>query len=102
MQDRRRVHDDDILHQCACAPNGLDTVCMRAVCVVCIMRTGDIGYAALCAVEMGAAYVWVDGDSYVVKRHRPDSPPYVVATPGDEVDVVLTRIRRLAAPDGGA
>lgn len=49
------------------------------------------------AARRTAAYIRMDGDSYVVSS-RPPAPPYVAAAPGDDPALILERIRRLAAP----
>ena len=59
--------------------------------------TGEME-AASYATKMGTAYIRRSGTSYVASPDRPDTLPYVVATPGDTIDVVVERMGRLAAP----
>lgn len=62
------------------------------------MRVGDPRQAASCAAGCGrVAYVSQDGDALVVAHVRPAAPPYVAITPGDDPEVALARIGRLAA-----
>ena len=65
-----------------------------------MVRTAEPERAASHAVEMGAAYVRRDGDSYIVSAEKPAAPPYVAVVSGDGVGLALERVRRLAAPDG--
>ncbi len=72
-----------------------------------MIRAGNPTLAARRAADMAAvSYVRLEEDgSYTIRTAKPPSPPYVAASPGDDADLVLERIRRLAgrtpAPQDG-
>ena len=64
----------------------------------CLMRAAGPRSAAVYAAGCGrVVYVRPDGDAFVVVRGRPAGPPYVAAAPGDDPEVVMARMGRLAA-----
>ena len=66
-----------------------------------MIRADNPTLAARRAADMAAAsYVRLEEDgTYTIHAAKPPSPPYVAASPGDDISLVLERIRRLA---GGA
>ena len=57
-------------------------------------RFDDAGEAAAFAVRHGGvAYLWMSGDAFAVSENRPAGTPCVVSVPGDDADVVATRLR---------
>ena len=67
-------------------------------------RAGEPRLAAAYAAGCGrVVYVRPDGGAFVVVHGKPVAPPYVAAAPGDDMEVVMARIGRLAAaPRRGA